>query len=120
MESDEETAVLQQWLKLNTEEADLKRAIREAEATLDQLAYEKYPQLTEAEIQTLVVDDFWPHNTSLWVTSFKENNPKFVFYQYTRLGLELRREKTRALKQGMMQELLTGRTRLVAPSGTTL
>jgi len=28
-------------------------------------------------------------------------------------ALEQRREKTRALKQGMMQELLTGRTRLV-------
>jgi type I restriction enzyme S subunit len=28
-------------------------------------------------------------------------------------GLEARREKTRAVKQGMMQELLTGRTRLV-------
>jgi type I restriction enzyme S subunit len=28
-------------------------------------------------------------------------------------GLEERREKTRALKQGMMQELLTGRTRLI-------
>jgi len=27
--------------------------------------------------------------------------------------LELRRDKTRSLKQGMMQELLTGRTRLV-------
>jgi type I restriction enzyme S subunit len=27
--------------------------------------------------------------------------------------LEARRDKTRALKQGMMQELLTGRTRLV-------
>jgi type I restriction enzyme S subunit len=28
-------------------------------------------------------------------------------------ALEARREKTRALKQGMMQELLTGNTRLV-------
>ena len=28
-------------------------------------------------------------------------------------GLEQRLEKTRALKQGIMQELLTGRTRLV-------
>ena len=27
-------------------------------------------------------------------------------------ALEQRRDKTRALKQGMMQELLTGRTRL--------
>jgi type I restriction enzyme S subunit len=30
-------------------------------------------------------------------------------------ALEQRREKTRALKQAMMQELLTGKTRLVAP-----
>lgn len=29
-------------------------------------------------------------------------------------GLEQRREKTRALKQGMMQELLTGKTRLIS------
>ncbi len=30
-------------------------------------------------------------------------------------ALEAKRDKTRALKQGMMQELITGRTRLVAP-----
>ena len=108
-----------------------------------------------------VKDDYWPHNTSLWVTSFKGHDPKFIFYLYTRLGferfasgsgvptlnrndahsyqvpipptkpeqtaiaqiltdmdaeltgLEQRRDKTRALKQAMMQELLTGRTRLV-------
>ena len=30
-------------------------------------------------------------------------------------ALEQRREKTRALKQAMMQELLTGRTRLGSP-----
>ncbi len=54
-----EAGILRQWLQLNTEEADLKRAVREAEAKLDQLAYEKYPQLTEAEIKTLVVDDKW-------------------------------------------------------------
>ena len=33
--------------------------------------------------------------------------------------LEQRQAKTRALKQGMMQELLTGRTRLVDPQGAT-
>lgn len=32
-------------------------------------------------------------------------------------ALEARRDKTRALKQAMMQELLTGRTRLVPPGG---
>jgi type I restriction enzyme S subunit len=108
-----------------------------------------------------VEKDFWPHNTALWVTDFKDNDPKFVFYFLSSVGLERfgtgsgvptlnrndvhefrvslptssaeqtaiaevlsdmdaelaalkqRRDKTRALKQGMMQELLTGRTRLV-------
>jgi type I restriction enzyme M protein len=55
----EETAVLKEWLSLNTEEAELKKGIRDAEIALDLLAYQKYPQLTEAEIQTLVVDDKW-------------------------------------------------------------
>lgn len=32
------------------------------------------------------------------------------------VALEQRREKTRAVKQGMMQELLTGKTRLVTPA----
>jgi type I restriction enzyme M protein len=58
-EDAEEITVLKEWLSLSTEEADLKKAIRDAEIALDLLAYEKYPQLTEAEIQTLVVDDKW-------------------------------------------------------------
>jgi type I restriction enzyme M protein len=58
-EAKEESAILKQWLQLNTEEADVKRAIRDAEAALDQLAYDKYPTLTEADVQTLVVDDKW-------------------------------------------------------------
>ena len=110
---------------------------------------------------TFVEQDFWPHNTTLWVTSFKGNDPKFVFFLYTRVSLErfatgsgvptLNRNdvhqfkisvpatrveqtaiaailsdmdaeiaaleaklaKARNLKQGMMQELLTGRIRLV-------
>ncbi len=31
--------------------------------------------------------DYWPHNTSLWVTDFKGNNPKFVYHLYDRLDL---------------------------------
>ena len=104
--------------------------------------------------------DYWPHNTALWVTSFRENDPKFIYYLYTHINLvqfvsgsgvptlnrndvhqhlvacppppeqraiatilsdmdaeiaalERRRDKTRAIKQGMMQQLLTGRVRLV-------
>jgi type I restriction enzyme, S subunit len=110
---------------------------------------------------TFVEQNFWPHNTSLWVTTFKSNDPKFVFYLYTTIGLErfatgsgvptLNRNnvhdfkvsippstveqtaiaailsdmdaeivaleaklaKALQLKQGMMQELLTGKTRLL-------
>ena len=110
---------------------------------------------------TYVEEDFWPHNTSLWVTSFKGNSPKFVYFLYTHIGLErfgtgsgvptlnrndvhayevtlppteeeqsaiaitlsdmdadiaaleARREKTRGLKQAMMQQLLDGSIRLV-------
>ena len=30
---------------------------------------------------------YWPHNTTLWVTNFQGNNPKFVFYLYEQLDL---------------------------------
>jgi len=104
--------------------------------------------------------DYWPHNTSLWVTKFEIAHPKYVYYLFKFIGferfasgsgvptlnrndahdfkiaapstkkeqnaiatilsdmdneiqtLEQRLAKTRQIKQGMMQELLTGRTRL--------
>lgn len=106
-----------------------------------------------------VEQDFWPHNTSLWVTSFFGNDAKFVFYLYSHVdfsrflsgtgvptlnrndvhaqqvplpppseqraiaaalsdadaliaALEALIAKKRALKQGAMQQILTGRTRL--------
>lgn len=31
---------------------------------------------------------YWPHNTALWVTSFKENWPKFVYYLFASIGIE--------------------------------
>ena len=55
----DEAAVLNDWLKLSDEEADLKKRLKDAEAALDAKAYAKYPKLTEAEIKTLVVDDKW-------------------------------------------------------------
>ncbi|MFQ2228007.1 restriction endonuclease subunit S [Aeromonas hydrophila] len=104
--------------------------------------------------------DYWPHNTSLWVTKFNAADPLFVFYLFGYIGFErfasgsgvptlnrndahsfilavpsLKEEQTaiaailsdmdseltaleqklakaRSLKQGMMQQLLTGRIRL--------
>jgi type I restriction enzyme S subunit len=109
---------------------------------------------------TFIEEDYFPHNTTLWVTDFKGNNPKFIYYLYLFLKLERfstgsgvptlnrndvhansisipptsreqkaiaqilsdmdaeiekleqQREKYKAVKQGMMQELLTGKTRL--------
>jgi len=54
-----EAAVLEAWLKLANDEADRKKALKEAEADLDAKVYAQYPKLTEAEIKTLVVDDKW-------------------------------------------------------------
>ena len=51
--------MLSDWLKLNAEESDLKKRLKEAEAALDAKAYAKYPKLTESDIKSLVVDDKW-------------------------------------------------------------
>ena len=54
-----EAEVLNEWLNLNSREAELKATIRVAEAELDEKAYKKYPKLTKDEIKVLVVDDKW-------------------------------------------------------------
>jgi type I restriction enzyme M protein len=59
VDAKEEIAVLDDWLKLNDEEADLKKRLKEAEVALDAKAYAQYPKLSEVEIQTLAVDDKW-------------------------------------------------------------
>ncbi|MHB8549332.1 MAG: type I restriction endonuclease subunit M, partial [Thermoplasmataceae archaeon] len=58
-DAQDEATVLNEWLKLNTEETDLKKRLKEAESNLDAQAYAHYPQLTESEIKRLVVDDKW-------------------------------------------------------------
>lgn len=108
--------------------------------------------------------NYWPHNTALWVTDFKDNNPRFIYYLYTYVNLEkfatgsgvptLNRNdvhsfevlvpscseqksiaealsdtdsliqsveklinKKKKIKQGAMQQLLTGKKRLPGFSG---
>ena len=60
-ENDEvtELPILEEWLKLSNEEAELKKKLKDAEADLDAKAYNHYPKLTEAEIKSLAVDDKW-------------------------------------------------------------
>ena len=55
----EELKLLLQWQDLGTRIAALKKQVREADVALDTLAYDKYPKLTTAEIQSLVIDDKW-------------------------------------------------------------
>ena len=31
---------------------------------------------------------YWPHNTSLWVTNFFNNVPKYIYYMYHTIGIE--------------------------------
>jgi type I restriction enzyme S subunit len=35
-----------------------------------------------------VEGNYWPHNTSLWVTSFNGNEPRFIYWLYESVGLE--------------------------------
>lgn len=42
---------------------------------------------TIGKIHFIEEGDYWPHNTSLWVTSFKGNFPKFIYYLYKSIGI---------------------------------
>jgi type I restriction enzyme M protein len=58
-EANDEAVVLKRWLDTSEAETALKRTVREQEGVLDNLAYDKYPMLTEPELKTLVLGDKW-------------------------------------------------------------
>ena len=51
--------MLNSWLKLSSDEAELKRRVKELDAALDAAAHAHYPKLSESDVKTLVVDDKW-------------------------------------------------------------
>jgi len=55
----DDAAVLRQWLKLSSAETALKKDIKTAEAELDVLAYDRYPEFDEDDVKVLVVEDKW-------------------------------------------------------------
>jgi type I restriction enzyme S subunit len=42
---------------------------------------------TIGKIHFIEDGEYWPHNTSLWVTSFKGNFPKFIYFLYNSIGM---------------------------------
>ncbi len=58
-ESVDEETVLNAWIQFYQQESELKKAIKKADAELDKLAYEKYPELTEEEVKVLVIENKW-------------------------------------------------------------
>jgi type I restriction enzyme M protein len=58
-EAAEELAVLREWLELSDEEAATKKALKAAEADLDDQAYGRYDILTEAAVREMVVQGKW-------------------------------------------------------------
>ncbi|MGB6105944.1 MAG: type I restriction-modification system subunit M [Pusillimonas sp.] len=58
-EAKEELAVLKQWLKLNEQESQLKKTIKELDAKLDQQAHDHYAKLSVTDIKSLVINDKW-------------------------------------------------------------
>lgn len=58
-EADDEIAVLKQCKKLMDNEASAKKAVKDAQAELDQAVLARYGELTEDEIKQIAVDDKW-------------------------------------------------------------
>jgi type I restriction enzyme M protein len=54
-----ERIILKQCLDLFDQEAAAKKAVKDAQTAMDERVFAQYPQLTEDEIKSLVVDDKW-------------------------------------------------------------
>jgi type I restriction enzyme M protein len=58
-DAEEERAMLEECRKLYDQEAAMKKAVKQATEALEQAVFGQYPQLSEAEVKTLVVEDKW-------------------------------------------------------------
>lgn len=58
-EAKEEAELLNQWIALDAKQAELKAEIKKQEEALDKKAYEKYPLLTETEVQSILIEHKW-------------------------------------------------------------
>ena len=58
-DANREAEALEAWLEVNAKEVDLKKRVKDADASLDAKAYAQYPKLGEADVKSLVVDEKW-------------------------------------------------------------
>ncbi len=85
-EAAEELAVLRDWLELSDEEAATKKALKAAEAELDDQAYGRYDSLTEAEVRELVVQGKWLDSLEQAVASEVERVSQALTGRLKQLG----------------------------------
>ncbi len=105
----DESGVLQQWLELSEQQSTLRRMVREQDAALDKMAFEKYATLVEADVRSLVVDDKWM--TNLW--SLTEGELDQVSQLLTRRVRELAQRYAEPLPS-LMREVDTFNARVEA------
>ena len=58
-DSDEEREVLEKCLSLMDRESDASKAVKEAQAALDEATVKHYAKLTEDQVKALIVEDKW-------------------------------------------------------------
>jgi type I restriction enzyme M protein len=58
-DSADESAILSEWLAINSDESEIKKRLKDAESALDKKAYEQYGRLDESDIKSMVVDAKW-------------------------------------------------------------
>jgi type I restriction enzyme M protein len=85
-EAAEELAILRDWLELSDEEAATKKALKAAEAELDDQAYGRYASLTQAEVRELVVQGKWLASLEQAVASEVERVSQALTSRLKQLG----------------------------------
>jgi type I restriction enzyme M protein len=85
-EAADELMALREWLLISDDELKTKRALKAAEADLDDQAFERYDSLTEAEVRELVVQGKWLASLEQAVASEVERVSQALTSRLKQLG----------------------------------
>lgn len=101
--SDEELAILQQWLDLSAEKENLNKMLKQKRTELTSAIVDKYAALTEDEIKTLVVERKWLANIIGGCEALMQNVTHQIASDVT--ALAERYEETLGATEGRVREL---------------